>query len=79
VHVHVRNADEPPSSDQELFVQLQDGVRKHCSGMIIQYSTGGRGREQAKRGAMLSLKPDMASLATGSVNFPNGRLLPYRA
>jgi uncharacterized protein (DUF849 family) len=38
--------------------------------MIIQFSTGGRGREQAKRGAMLYLKPDMASLATGSVNFP---------
>src|SRR5678815_6148223 len=40
------------------------------SGMIVQFSTGGRGREQAKRGAMLYLKPDMASLTTGSVNFP---------
>ena len=40
--------------------------------MIVQFSTGGRGREQAKRGAMLYLKPDMASLATGSVNFPVG-------
>jgi uncharacterized protein (DUF849 family) len=38
--------------------------------MIVQFSTGGRGREQEKRGAMLYLKPDMASLATGSVNFP---------
>jgi uncharacterized protein (DUF849 family) len=38
--------------------------------MIVQFSTGGRGREQAERGAMLHLKPDMASLATGSVNFP---------
>lgn len=40
--------------------------------MIIQFSTGGRGRDQRARGAMLYLKPDMASLATGSVNFPNG-------
>ena len=40
--------------------------------MIVQFSTGGRGREQALRGAMLYLKPDMASLATGSVNFPSG-------
>ena len=40
--------------------------------MIVQFSTGGRGREQEKRGAMLYLKPDMASLATGSVNFPVG-------
>jgi uncharacterized protein (DUF849 family) len=49
---------------------VQEGVRKYCPGMIVQFSTGGRGREQAKRGAMLYLKPDMASLATGSVNFP---------
>jgi uncharacterized protein (DUF849 family) len=70
VHVHVRNPDESPSSDPELFAQVQEGVRKHCPGMIIQFSTGGRGRDQAARGAMLHLKPDMASLATGSVNFP---------
>jgi len=38
--------------------------------MIIQFSTGGRGRDQSARGAMLFHKPDMASLATGSVNFP---------
>jgi 3-keto-5-aminohexanoate cleavage enzyme len=72
VHIHVRNPDESPGSDPELYGQVQDGVRKHCPGMIVQFSTGGRGREQAKRGAMLYLKPDMASLATGSVNFPVG-------
>ena len=70
VHIHVRNADESPSSDPEKFAQVQEGVRKHCPGMIIQFSTGGRGRELSARGAMLHLKPDMASLATGSVNFP---------
>ena len=70
VHIHVRNPDESPGSDPDLYGQVQDGVRKHCPGMIVQFSTGGRGREQAKRGAMLFLKPDMASLATGSVNFP---------
>jgi 3-keto-5-aminohexanoate cleavage enzyme len=71
VHVHVRNPDESPASDPELFARVQEGVRKHCPGMIVQFSTGGRGRDQAARGAMLHLKPDMASLATGSVNFPN--------
>ena len=70
VHVHVRNPDESPGSDPELFARVQEGVRKHCPGMIVQFSTGGRGRDQAARGAMLYLKPDMASLATGSVNFP---------
>ncbi|HEX6794036.1 MAG TPA: 3-keto-5-aminohexanoate cleavage protein [Casimicrobiaceae bacterium] len=70
VHVHVRNPDETPSSAPELYGRVQEGVRKHCPGMIVQFSTGGRGRDQAARGAMLYLKPDMASLATGSVNFP---------
>ena len=70
VHIHVRNKDESPSSDPQLFAQVQEGVRKHCPGMIVQFSTGGRGRNQQERGRSLSLRPDMASLATGSVNFP---------
>ena len=72
VHIHVREEDQSPSSDPDKFAAVQDGVRKHCPGMIIQFSTGGRGRDQSKRGAMLFHKPDMASLATGSVNFPKG-------
>ncbi len=71
VHIHVRNADESPSSDPRLFAEVQEGIRKHCPDMIIQFSTGGRGRTQSERGKALYLKPDMASLATGSVNFPN--------
>jgi uncharacterized protein (DUF849 family) len=70
VHIHVREDDGSPSSDPELFNAVQLGVRKHCPGMIVQFSTGGRGRELAERGSMLHLRPDMASLATGSVNFP---------
>ena len=70
VHIHVRNPDESPSSDPALFAQVQEGVRKHCPGMIVQFSTGGRGRDPAARGNALELRPDMASLSTGSVNFP---------
>ena len=70
-HVHVRNPDESPGSDPELFARVQEGIVKHCPGMIVQFSTGGRGRSQNERGRMLYLKPDMASLATGSVNFPS--------
>ena len=70
VHIHVRNPDESPSSDPALFAQVQEGVRRHCPGMIIQFSTGGRGRDQAALGNALDLAPDMASLSTGSVNFP---------
>ncbi len=70
VHIHVRNDDESPSSDPERFGRVRDGVRQHCPGMIVQFSTGGRGRDQAARGNALDLRPDMASLSTGSVNFP---------
>lgn len=70
VHIHVRNSDETSSSDPEKFARVQEGVKKHCPGMIIQFSTGGRGRDQNKRGAAMDLRPDMASLTTGSVNFP---------
>jgi uncharacterized protein (DUF849 family) len=70
VHLHVRNDDESPTSAPERFAQVLEGIRKHCPGMITQVSTGGRSGAGRERGGMLSLKPDMASLATGSVNFP---------
>jgi 3-keto-5-aminohexanoate cleavage enzyme len=71
VHIHVREDDQSSSSDPAKFKAVFDGVREQCPGMIVQFSTGGRGRAAHERGAMLYLKPDMASLTTGSVNFPN--------
>src|ERR687889_1753958 len=44
VHIHVRNPDESSSSDPDLFRQVQAGIRQHCPGMIVQFSTGGGGR-----------------------------------
>lgn len=70
LHVHARNADETSSSDPAYFAAVQEGVRAACPGMIVQFSTGGRGRNAEQRGSPLPLKPDMASLSTGSVNFP---------
>ncbi|MBM1311157.1 3-keto-5-aminohexanoate cleavage protein [Sulfitobacter mediterraneus] len=69
-HAHVRNEDETPSSDPDKFAALQEGVTKHCPGMIIQFSTGGRSGAGQARGGMLPLRPDMASLSVGSNNFP---------
>lgn len=69
-HIHVRNDDQTPTSNPERFALVQEGLRKHCPGMIIQFSTGGRSGKGSERGGMLALKPDMASLATGSCNFP---------
>ncbi|KUF10096.1 3-keto-5-aminohexanoate cleavage protein [Pseudoponticoccus marisrubri] len=69
-HCHVRNDDETPTSDPERFARLKEGLEKHCPGMIIQLSTGGRSGAGQARGGMLSLAPDMASLSVGSNNFP---------
>ena len=69
-HCHVRNADQSPSSDPEKFARLKEGIEKHCPGMIVQLSTGGRSGAGQERGGMLPLSPDMASLTVGSNNFP---------
>jgi uncharacterized protein (DUF849 family) len=69
VHVHVRNDDGTTTSDPERFGRFLAGIRKHCPDMIVQFSTGGRSGAGKERGAMLHLKPEMASLTTGSVNF----------
>src|SRR3546814_4411106 len=69
VHIHVRDAEENASSDPELFAQVQAGVTKHCPGMVVQFSTGGRGRDHEQRKRPLSLVPEMASFATASLNF----------
>jgi uncharacterized protein (DUF849 family) len=69
VHVHVRNDDGTTTSDPEKFARFLAGIRKHCPDMIVQFSTGGRSGMGKERGGMLYLKPEMASLTTGSVNF----------
>jgi 3-keto-5-aminohexanoate cleavage enzyme len=69
-HVHVRNDDQSPTSNPARFAALLEGLRKHCPGMIVQFSTGGRSGKGSERGGMLHLGCDMASLSTGSCNFP---------
>ena len=69
-HCHVRDDEGRPTSDPERFARLLEGLRRHCPGMIVQLSTGGRSGTGRERGGMLPLEPDMASLSTGSCNFP---------
>lgn len=70
IHLHVRNDDGSPTSSPERFGRVLEGLRRNCPGVIVQFSTGGRSGAGRERGAHLALRPDMASLATGSVNFP---------
>jgi 3-keto-5-aminohexanoate cleavage enzyme len=69
-HCHVRDDEGKPTSDPVRFARLKEGLEKHCPGLIVQLSTGGRSGAGQIRGGMLPLKPDMASLSVGSNNFP---------
>jgi len=69
-HAHVRDDQGRPTSDPDRFAALLEGLRKHCPGMIVQLSTGGRSGAGHERGGMIPLKPDMCSLSVGSNNFP---------
>ncbi|AUH65428.1 BKACE family enzyme [Paracoccus zhejiangensis] len=69
-HCHVRDDEGKASSDPARFAALKEGLEKHCPGMIVQLSTGGRSGAGQARGGMLPLSPDMASLSVGSNNFP---------
>jgi len=69
-HCHVRDDEGRPTSDPERFGRLKEGLEKHCPGMVVQLSTGGRSGAGQARGGMLPLRPDMASLSVGSNNFP---------
>jgi len=69
-HCHVRDDEGKPTSDPDRFARLKEGLEKHCRGLIVQLSTGGRSGAGKVRGGMLPLRPDMASLSVGSNNFP---------
>ncbi len=69
VHVHARNADGSSTQDTESYRKIIAAVRKRCD-VIVQVSTGGAvGMTAAERIAPLALKPEMATLSMGSVNF----------
>lgn len=71
IHIHARNpVDETPSTDFQIFKEIVQGLEQETN-LIIQISTGGRaGMAYEQRSERLTLKPEMASLTTGSVNFP---------
>ena len=73
VHLHVREPDGRPSQRKELFAAAIAAVRQRCD-ILVQVSTGGAvGMSADERCGALDLtgplKPDMATLSTGSVNF----------
>ena len=70
IHLHVRDNDGKPSQSPERFEEAIKSIRARVPEVIIQISTGGAvGESIENRAKPLSLKPDMASLNLGTMNF----------
>ena len=73
VHLHARADDGSPTQDGAVYRRIIQEVRARCPDMIVQVSTGGAvGMTAQERLQPIYLKPDMASLTTGTVNFGEG-------
>jgi 3-keto-5-aminohexanoate cleavage enzyme len=75
LHLHAREADERPTWKPEIYAKIIEGIRNECPMAILCVTTSGREFNTfEKRSAVLELdgdvKPDMASLTLGSLNFP---------
>jgi 3-keto-5-aminohexanoate cleavage enzyme len=72
VHIHVRDAQGNPTQDREIYRLAMEEIQKRCNA-IIQVSTGGAvGMSSEERIQPVSLRPEMATLSTGTVNFGSG-------
>ncbi|OPY30759.1 MAG: hypothetical protein A4E28_00136 [Methanocella sp. PtaU1.Bin125] len=71
VHVHARDERGEPTYRKEVYARIFSLIRERCPDMIICASTSGRtDRDPGHRTEVLALRPDMASLTLGCVNFP---------
>lgn len=69
VHIHCRNDDGTNTHSVARFRQAYEAVRA-SSDLIVQFSTGGAiGMTPLERASVLELRPEMATLTCGSVNF----------
>lgn len=69
IHIHCRNDDGSNTHSVERFREAYDAVRAN-SDVIVQFSTGGAiGMTPEERASVLQLRPEMATLTCGTVNF----------
>jgi 3-keto-5-aminohexanoate cleavage enzyme len=72
VHVHARYPNGVPTQDKAVYREIIDEINKRCD-VIVQLSTGGAvGMTPSERLAPVALRPEMATLSMGSVNFGDG-------
>jgi len=70
VHLHARYDDGSPTQNKERYAEIIEAIQKACPDLIIQVSTGGAvGMTRVERSDVLELKPEMATLDCGTLNF----------
>jgi len=74
-HIHARDKDEEPVYHREVFAEIIQKIRQNIPDAIICATTSGRKHKRfEERSDVLALdgdlKPDLASLTLGSLNFP---------
>ncbi len=71
-HVHARDAEGGATLDPEIFTRIHTLITERTD-LIVQISTGGRADLDAQVRAIpvRRIQPEMASLTTGSMNFPD--------
>ena len=69
IHLHVRNKDGSPTQDINVFKEAITKIRA-LTDIVVEVTTGGAvGMTAEERMQPLALKPEMASLDCGTVNF----------
>ena len=68
-HLHVRDDEGNPTMEVATFRSVLEAIKKETD-IIVQFTSGGAVTDsEGARAAPLELRPDMASLTTGTVNF----------
>ncbi|NHJ14962.1 MAG: 3-keto-5-aminohexanoate cleavage protein [Candidatus Thorarchaeota archaeon] len=75
IHVHCRDENENPTSDFEVFRETVGKIRKRTRLIVMVSTSGVAGKSDEDRAEPLKAHPEMASLTTGTINFP-GRSPP---
>ena len=75
VHLHARDDEGRPTYRKEVYAEILGAIRERCPSAILCVSTSGRTfKTFEQRADVLDLdddvKPEMASLTLGSLNFP---------
>jgi 3-keto-5-aminohexanoate cleavage enzyme len=70
IHLHARYDDGKPTQNKDRYAEIYKAIKSKCPELIVQVSTGGAvGMTRDERSDVLNIKPEMATLDCGTLNF----------